>query len=70
LPTPSFDVRQNTCTPLQKIVLDPDHAVNEPQLIGQSPRILVVDDNDHNRYTLSLYLELEGSSNLESGGRR
>lgn len=50
--------------------LDPEHAVNEPQLIGQSLRILVVDENDYNRYTLSLYLELEGYSNLESGGRR
>src|SRR5918998_6355051 len=25
-----------------------------------TPRILVVDDNDDNRYTLTLYLELEG----------
>ena len=55
---------------LYSLALDPDHAVNEPQLIGQSPRILVVDDNDDNRYTLSLYLELEGYSNLECGGRR
>jgi phosphoserine phosphatase RsbU/P len=28
------------------------------------PRILVVDDNDDNRYTLTLYLELEGYSNI------
>src|SRR5690349_2970567 len=28
------------------------------------PRILVVDDNEDNRYTLSLYLELEGYANL------
>jgi two-component system response regulator MtrA len=26
----------------------------------ESPRILVVDDNDDNRYTLTLYLDLEG----------
>jgi CheY-like chemotaxis protein len=31
--------------------------VSERQLIGKSPRILVVDDNDDNRYTLTLYLE-------------
>jgi len=29
------------------------------------PRILVVDDNDDNRYTLTLYLELEGYSTIE-----
>ena len=28
------------------------------------PRILVVDDNEDNRYTLTLYLELEGYQNL------
>lgn len=29
-----------------------------------NPRILVVDDNDDNRYTLTLYLELEGYTDL------
>lgn len=29
-----------------------------------SPRILVVDDNDDNRYTLTLYLELEGYADI------
>src|SRR5690349_18212410 len=29
------------------------------------PRILVVDDNDDNRYTLTLYLELEGYADLD-----
>lgn len=29
-----------------------------------NPRILVVDDNDDNRYTLTLYLELEGYTNI------
>jgi sigma-B regulation protein RsbU (phosphoserine phosphatase) len=31
----------------------------------QGPRILVVDDNDDNRYTLTLYLNLEGYGNIE-----
>jgi sigma-B regulation protein RsbU (phosphoserine phosphatase) len=37
----------------------PDHSNDQ---IG--PRILVVDDNDDNRYTLTLYLELEGYTNV------
>jgi sigma-B regulation protein RsbU (phosphoserine phosphatase) len=32
---------------------------------AQGPRILVVDDNDDNRYTLTLYLNLEGYGNVE-----
>ena len=32
---------------------------------GDGPRILVVDDNEDNRYTLTLYLELEGYTNLD-----
>jgi PleD family two-component response regulator len=32
---------------------------------AQGPRILVVDDNDDNRYTLTLYLDLEGYRNVE-----
>ena len=28
-------------------------------------RILVVDDNDDNRYTLTLYLELEGYADIQ-----
>jgi phosphoserine phosphatase RsbU/P len=31
---------------------------------GAGPRILVVDDNDDNRYTLTLYLELEGYTDV------
>jgi phosphoserine phosphatase RsbU/P len=31
----------------------------------RGPRILVVDDNDDNRYTLTLYLNLEGYDNVE-----
>ncbi len=31
---------------------------------AEGPRILVVDDNDDNRYTLTLYLDLEGYSNV------
>jgi sigma-B regulation protein RsbU (phosphoserine phosphatase) len=38
--------------------------VNHTAQGGQGPRILVVDDNDDNRYTLTLYLELEGFSNI------
>jgi phosphoserine phosphatase RsbU/P len=30
------------------------------------PRILVVDDNDDNRYTLTLYLDLEGYTNIDA----
>jgi PleD family two-component response regulator len=44
----------------------PDDAVSELQPIQRAPRILVVDDNDDNRYTLTLYLELEGYTNLGS----
>ena len=33
---------------------------------GQGPRILVVDDNDDNRYTLTLYLDLEGYTDVEA----
>ena len=33
---------------------------------GEGPRILVVDDNDDNRYTLTLYLDLEGYSKVET----
>lgn len=36
------------------------------QAIGNAPRILVVDDNDDNRYTLTLYLDLEGYTNVEA----
>ncbi len=41
-------------------------------MIDQSaPRILVVDDNDDNRYTLTLYLDLEGYTDVETAeGRR
>jgi sigma-B regulation protein RsbU (phosphoserine phosphatase) len=33
---------------------------------GAAPRILVVDDNDDNRYTLTLYLDLEGYTSIET----
>jgi phosphoserine phosphatase RsbU/P len=39
-------------------------ADQHPSAIG--PRILVVDDNDDNRYTLTLYLDLEGYNNVET----
>src|SRR3982074_1366310 len=39
-------------------------AVADNRLRGESPRILVVDDNDDNRYTLTLHLDLEGYTNI------
>jgi phosphoserine phosphatase RsbU/P len=41
-------------------------AVTDNRPMGEGPRILVVDDNDDNRYTLTLYLDLEGYTNIES----
>jgi sigma-B regulation protein RsbU (phosphoserine phosphatase) len=38
----------------------------DAQPTGKGPRILVVDDNDDNRYTLTLYLDLEGYTNVET----
>jgi sigma-B regulation protein RsbU (phosphoserine phosphatase) len=38
--------------------------VADSEKIVQGPRILVVDDNDDNRYTLTLYLDLEGYRNV------
>jgi sigma-B regulation protein RsbU (phosphoserine phosphatase) len=40
--------------------------VADIQPAGGGPRILVVDDNDDNRYTLTLYLDLEGYANVET----
>ena len=34
--------------------------------MAEHPRILVVDDNDDNRYTLTLYLDLEGYTDVET----
>jgi sigma-B regulation protein RsbU (phosphoserine phosphatase) len=34
--------------------------------MGSGPRILVVDDNDDNRYTLKLHLDLEGYTDVET----
>jgi phosphoserine phosphatase RsbU/P len=41
-------------------------AVADNRLTGETPRILVVDDNDDNRYTLTLHLDLEGYTNVET----
>jgi phosphoserine phosphatase RsbU/P len=41
-------------------------AVADNRLTGGTPRILVVDDNDDNRYTLTLHLDLEGYTNVET----
>ncbi len=38
----------------------------DSQPLGERPRILVVDDNDDNRYTLTLYLDLEGYTDVET----
>src|SRR5216683_6195358 len=43
-----------------------EEAVTDDRPMGEGPRILVVDDNDDNRYTLTLYLDLEGYTNIES----
>jgi len=40
--------------------------VADNRLTGGTPRILVVDDNDDNRYTLTLHLDLEGYTNVET----
>src|SRR5438445_10947411 len=48
------------------LALSGEVAVSEEQPTGAGPRILVVDDNDDNRYTLTLYLDLEGYTNIES----
>jgi phosphoserine phosphatase RsbU/P len=37
---------------------------SEPKSEPRRPSILVVDDNDDNRYTLTLYLDLEGYANV------
>jgi CheY-like chemotaxis protein len=37
--------------------------ITDPTIL--CPRILVVDDNDDNRYTLVLYLELEGYADIQ-----
>jgi sigma-B regulation protein RsbU (phosphoserine phosphatase) len=41
-------------------------AVADKRAPGEGPRILVVDDNDDNRYTLTLHLNLEGYPNIET----
>jgi sigma-B regulation protein RsbU (phosphoserine phosphatase) len=40
--------------------------VADKRVSGEGPRILVVDDNDDNRYTLTLHLDLEGYTNVET----
>ena len=45
-------------TPLGPMTGAQGVADDQPKAAG--PRILIVDDNDDNRYTLTLYLELEG----------
>jgi phosphoserine phosphatase RsbU/P len=49
-------------TPLGPMTGAQGVADDQPKAAG--PRILVVDDNDDNRYTLTLYLDLEGYSDF------
>jgi sigma-B regulation protein RsbU (phosphoserine phosphatase) len=49
-------------TPLGPMTGAQGVADDQPKAAG--PRILIVDDNDDNRYTLTLYLELEGYSDF------
>src|SRR5262245_40957222 len=46
--------------------IDRNSAVTDNRPMGAGPRILVVDDNDDNRYTLKLHLDLEGYTNFET----
>jgi len=46
-------------------MIDGERRLIDSQPRGASPHILVVDDNDDNRYTLSLYLDLEGYHRVE-----
>src|SRR5256886_7853385 len=48
--------------------IDRNSAVTDNRPMGAGPRILVVDDNDDNRYTLKLHLDLEGYTNVETAG--
>src|SRR5262249_4837765 len=41
-------------------------AVTDNRPMGAGTRILVVDDNDDNRYTLKLHLDLEGYTDVAS----
>src|SRR6266567_2512304 len=44
--------------------IDRNSAVTDNRPMGAGPRILVVDDNDDNRYTLKLHLDLEGYTDV------
>src|SRR5215831_7449873 len=46
--------------------IDRNSTVTDNRPMGAGPRILVVDDNDDNRYTLKLHLDLEGYTNVET----
>src|SRR5499426_4346363 len=46
--------------------IDRNSAVTDNRPMGAGPRILVVDDNDDNRYTLTLHLDLEGYTDVET----
>src|SRR5260221_14700244 len=44
--------------------IDRNSAVTDNRPMGAGPRILVVDDNDDNCYTLKLHLDLEGYTDV------
>jgi sigma-B regulation protein RsbU (phosphoserine phosphatase) len=46
-------------------MIEGERPVLDGQPVSADQRILVVDDNDDNRYTLKLYLDLEGYRNVE-----
>src|SRR5215470_1540465 len=46
--------------------IDRNSAVTDNRPMGAGPRVLVVDDNDDNRYTLKLHLDLEGYTDVET----
>src|SRR5262249_38756818 len=46
--------------------VDRNSAVTDNRPMGAGPRILVVDDNDDNLYTLKLHLDLEGYTDVAS----
>ncbi len=48
----------------QAMIETQEMSEQRPKAAG--PRILVVDDNDDNRYTLTLYLDLEGYTHVET----
>jgi len=54
-------------TKIHSFLPDENELINEDRVVVEDQRkILIVDDNDNNRYTLSEYLKREGFTNLET----